>query len=203
MPVRVIGGTIPTAFYTYTSVQNASAAAFTFSASTGTASTRKTIAVFVRVNGVISSVVINGVAIAPASTFGPSLYIAAAPTGTTATVTVNMSAVLAYTCTVTVFAVYDLASIVPLGLTTSVASPAVLDITVPNRGVVLALACSGNSGATYTWTGLTRDFQQVSGASDIPRSGAHIAVVAAGAPLVVRCAYSAILSPRAVAVSLR
>ena len=114
MPVRVIGGTIPTAFYTYTSVQNASAAAFTFSASTGTASTRKTIAVFVRVNGVISSVVINGVAIAPASTFGPSLYIAAAPTGTTATVTVNMSAVLAYTCTVTVFAVYDLASIVPL-----------------------------------------------------------------------------------------
>ena len=203
--MRILGGSKPpTGFYTATSVQNANASTFNFAGTNiGAESARRHVIVAYRGTGIVSSCIIGGVTATALSTFGPNFYIAAVPTGTTATITINVTVALAHTITITVWAAYDLRSATAVAVATSTASPAVLDLTVPNRGLVFGLACGGNT-AGVTWTGATEDVDQTSTVNNIPRSGAHEAVTVAGAPRVVRATYGGVpASPRAVAISLR
>lgn len=205
MGTRIIGGKLPSIAYQTTAVINATASSFTFAAQAiGTASGRRRVIVGVAHSGsTITGVTVGGITATLLSSFVPSLYIASVPTGTTANIVVTQSVSTASTVTITVWSVYDLRSATAVDIGTSTASPAVLDLDVSPRGIVVALAASGSSGASYTWTGITSDYSQTSGVNNIPRSGSHVVATTGSAPRTVRCTYSASSSPRAVAVSLR
>lgn len=202
---HIIGGKIPSCVYTYTNVINATASSFTFnSVPVSTESAKRYVVVGALTQGSIQTgCKINGAAATSVSSFGPNFYILSVPTGTTATITITMSASVASIITIAVWALYDITSATPYASSTSVANPAVLDLNIPNRGVVIAESFSGVNGASFTWTGPLVDFSQTSSINNLTRSGAHQAVTAAGTPMTVRCAYSAAASPRAVALSWR
>ena len=207
MGTRIVGGKLPSCTYQTTAVQNATAASFTFSAvAIGAAGSRRYVVVAVlQAGATVTGVTIGGVTASNAtgSAFDPTFYIALVPTGTTANIVVTQSASVATTMTISVWTVSDIRSATPVAASTSTASPAVLDLTVAARGVVVALAYPGAASVTFTWTGATSDFTQTSTSSNMPRNGAHAVAVGAGAPRTLRCSYSTASSPRAAAISLR
>ena len=203
--MRVIGGALPSAVYTGTGVISATATVFTFPTwPISTAASSRYLVICVLSQGSLQvSVTVNGVAATHLSSFGPDFWGIAQPAGTTASIQVTMSANVANIVTIATWALYNLSSTTPYAVATSTANPAVLDLNVRNRGIILAESYSGVNGASFTWTGVTADYVQTSSINNMPRSGAHVAALSAGTPATVRCAYSASSFPRAVALSWR
>lgn len=207
MGARIIGGALPSVTYHSNSVINATSNTFTFaSQSIGTEGSRRYVVVAVmNIGSTVTGVTIGGITATnvTGSAFDPTFYMALVPTGTTATVVVTQSASVASTVSITVWSVRNIRSATAVATSTSTASPANLDLNASSNGVVIALAYSGSNGATYSWTGLTEDYEQTSGINNVPRSGSHIDRASAETPRTVRCTYSASASPRAAAISLR
>lgn len=204
MAIQIVGGAIPSIAYTYTAVQTANTATFTFAgAAIGTAKSTRRVVVGLRGNGAPIGVTINGITATELTSFGPNVFIAAVPLLTTATIVVSMFSSTTQTISISVAAVYDIRSTTPFSSSTSVASPAVLDLNTASRGVIFAMSASGITGGTgCTWTGATENLDVVA-AGDIARSIATVALLASETPRTVRCAYNLISSPRAVAFSWR
>lgn len=201
-----MGGVLPSVVYTGTQNSHANTNTFTFaSVAIGTASSRRYCVFAVQgIGSLITGVTVNGVAQTSVLSNNPNFYVVNITTGTTASVVVTMSVSTTQDVAVTAWAMYNIRSATPQATVTSNGvNPAALSLNVPNRGIVIGLAYSGNNGATYTWSGATLDFQQTSGVSNIPRSGASVAVTSAGSPRAVTCTYSASASPRAGALSFR
>jgi len=207
MGARIIGGKPPSCTYQGTGIGNGTVTTYPFPAfPIGTAGSRRYVIVCVMANGAtVTGVKINSVSATQlsGSVFNPTFYGMLVTTGTTANIDVTVATATATNMSMTVWSVYDIMSLTPVATSTSTASPAVLDLNTRTRGVVMALAHPGmTAGVTFTWTGVTSDYTQTSATNNVPRNGAH-ALVAAGSPLTVRCAYSSTSSPRAAAISMR
>lgn len=135
--------------------------------------------------GGITATEVSGCAVRSAAggsvEFQGSVFAAVVPTGSTATIVVNTGT--ATGCWIGVWAAYDLVS------TTAVAgshhwatgtSTVVLDLNVSPGGVACAMGITPNA---VTWTGLTEDYDKISGPWT---SGASGASQPGGSPLAVR-----------------
>lgn len=135
-----------------------------------------------------------------------SFYGLVVPTGTTADFTITMSNATAAAASIAIWSVKGLRSLTATATSQSSATPAVLNLNVQPRGVVIATAGSAISGTTYTWAGIAQDYVSTTGSASNPaRSGASGVSTAGGTPLAVSCTYSSISSPnqRALAIALR
>ena len=209
MAVIVVGGTVPSCVYCTQNVSSATASSFSFAGqSIGAAPSngKRIVVVSGILGGVISGVTIAGVTATAVSTVNPYMYYAAVPTGATGTIVVTSTGASTI-CTIMVEAIYDLASNVPRAVSAlSVASPAVVSVTVPPRGVAVAVATSGTNGS-YTWnfggSTVAADYTNTVSINNFVRSIAHVVTPTGGSPLSITCTYSSSSSPRAIAASWR
>jgi hypothetical protein len=128
------------------------------------------------------------------------------PAGSTADFVLTMTNATAAQASLAIWAVTGLRSMVPTDAVASSATPAALSINVQPHGVVIASAGSGNSGATYTWAGITVDYTSSVSSGTNPARSAGSAVSPAGAtPLAVTCTYSSVSATNecALAIALR
>lgn len=201
--MRIIGGAVPSVVYTDTKLASGTATTFTFTGvNLGTPKTRRRIVVATASLGSTPlGLTIDGVAMTSVSAFTPLTFYKDWPSGSTATMVFTQSLSTSSFVSITVWALYDLGQSGPYDVATSTSATADLSLDVPARGVVTALAAYGNNATSYTWSGLTQDYQQTSSGSNIARSGASIVSVAGGSPLSITCTMTG--SPRSSAVSWR
>ena len=148
---------LPSIAYQTTAVINATASSFTFAAQAiGTASGRRRVIVGVAHGGsTITGVTVGGItATLLSGLFRPVHRFRSYRHH--ANIVVTRSVSTASTVTITVWSVYDLRSATAVDIGTSTASPLFLDLDVSPRGIVVALATSGSSGASYTGPALRR-----------------------------------------------
>ena len=108
-----------------------------------------------------------------------SLWILEVPTGTTADIVVSWSG-SSSRCYLGVWAVYGLESEAARSTVTSGSDPHTGSITVPGGGVVIGTAAGGaGSSMSYTWTGVTEDFDATVAAVTLAYTGASAAFNAA------------------------
>lgn len=199
-----------------TNVENNSAlSSYAFSATPiGTASSGRyvLVAVYVRSASVtVSSVTVGGTS-APAvsgalGTCSGSLgtlgfYIVAFPTGTTASIVVNLSG----TAIRAKIATYALTNLGLAGAaeasTSSTATPAALSLTVSKNSAVVGAGFDCATNSTFTWVGLTKDFDTpISGGPNAASSASAIA--ASAGSLTITATESAPGTPVGVSASFR
>ena len=136
------------------------------------------------------------------------LYIADAPTGTTATIAVTYSGTQASGCAVMVWAAYDLKSGTPVDTeqSTLAVSTAAADLSINTRsgGIAVAAAWGGANGTNETWVGLSEDVENTSSIDNFCRSGASANVTSGESPRSITVTSSDTTSSRrAVAASFR
>jgi hypothetical protein len=84
------------------------------------------------------------------------LFAASVPTGTTATVVVNVSAGSAVRCAVDLFRAVNLRSTTKTHSDTSIAIPGALSVSAEVDGFTIAASCSVRSGGnTFSWSGMS------------------------------------------------
>ena len=86
-----------------------------------------------------------------------ALYGVQVDSGTTGDIVVTASGA-SLDCGIGVWALYDLTSQTPVDTGTSTANPSTDSLTTLDNGVAIAFADSANTLATYTWSGLTENF---------------------------------------------
>lgn len=202
--MRIIGGSRPSVVYVPLSEQRTISSTVTFNVDMGADGSRRFLVFQLAMLGLstLTSVKVNGSVVTVISAVA-QFYGVLLPTGSTATITVTNSGSGVTVYSILGWQVRGVNSIVPTDDATSTASPGVVSVDVRNRGIVLASAYA-NTGATYTWTGVTSDFSNTSGTNNIPRSGASIAVTSPGNPRTVSVSYGGSPAARvAYAISLR
>lgn len=202
----IIGGSTPSVAFQYSEVGLGPVATYSFLAvPLGTAAPRRRMVLI----GTTSAAAITGATVAGSamtrltSTPNDDSFIVDMPTGTSATVTLTKSSAVNALVSVTLWAVYDLASPLLRTVSHSTASPGVLDLDVSSRAVVLALSRNSTAGVTRVWTGATQDYIQTATLNQVNRSAASIVTAAAETPRTVRVAYSGGAGFVATAISLR
>lgn len=120
--------------------------------SLGSAATSRIIVVTASTNATgISSITVNGVLLTNvAGASGVMIAYASIPTGTTATIVVNLLGT-AGRCAVEVYAIYDLEKTSPITSDYEVASNVTLSLWVPTNSVAIGIAMSYNNGADIIW----------------------------------------------------
>lgn len=116
----------------------------------------------------ISSLTIGGVSaaavVAQTNTASGSdiaaLYIAAVPTGTTGDIVVTFDAAM-LRCAVVAYRAVGIASATASDTDSSTATDPTCNLDVPAGGFAIGVACTGNAGASFTWTGLTENYDAV------------------------------------------
>lgn len=189
-----VGGskTPPTIVYrsAYTVLQGQSAYSFT-GVDLGVADPSRVaiVGISVRTTGpvpVFSNVTIGGIAASLAATevaashCRVSLYYAAVPTGTTATVAFDVTNA-AFNAAIATWSAYNLTAPTPAAWSTSISDPGSLDMTLTQGDVVTAFAVSRDdtpgSPIVHHWTGLTERMDQELGTGSQSMSAAdHVAV---------------------------
>lgn len=175
--------------YCAQAVDTSNASTYTFtSQSIGTAAVGRYVVVGVALgftgSPTISGVTIAGVAataIGTAAVTGNTLvqlWGAQVDTGTSGSIVVTTSGGSPLDCGIGVWSIYDLLSQTPTDTGTSTASPSTDTLTTVEGGVALAITLNAGTLATYTWTGLTENFDAtVEAGNAISYSGASVAVV--------------------------
>lgn len=140
---------------------------YTFTASDiGTETGRDQIVIAVHTGGgSISTITVGGVSATRISGTGAGLNVAlwrvGGVTGSTADIVISLSST-ADRCLVAVYALYDLISTTPVDSdsTFALSGSSGLSRTINTRtdGVVIAMASSNASGRTFTWTGVTENY---------------------------------------------
>ena len=209
--IRIIGNAPPVPVYCGTAYASAVATTFNFAGqSISDADSSRFVLVAVTGSGsIINSCTIGGVAGArlddgDAVGTNAKMYGAVVPTGTTATISVVMSASVSNAVSITTWAVYNLNSTTPRDQSSSLSDPAVLDLDVRARGVAFVIATSNLNAATYTISGFTADLTVTTAVGNWPRVAGHVISAAGGTPVALGVNYSSSAGgPRAVAISLR
>lgn len=85
------------------------------------------------------------------------IYIAAVPTGTTGDVDVTFSTTM-LRCVVTLYRATAINSATASDTDSSTSSDPTCSLNVPAGGFAIGTACVGSTTGTYTWTGITEDY---------------------------------------------
>ena len=191
-------GVAATISFTASTVQVATATTYTFlSQSFGTADPTRNILAAVTnersggSNATVSSLSIGGIAASlvagaqVAGADGCELWVAPVPTGTSGTVALTL-ANAALSVGVGLFATYNAsATRTDVGTDTD-SNPATFAIDIPAGGVAVAIGLQrSNSGATFTSSGLTENYDETVEAGDIYHTGASAAFAAAQTNLTI------------------
>jgi hypothetical protein len=150
----------------YSSITNASSYTFT-SCDIGTEAGRDqiVIAVHTGAGGTVDTVTVGGSSATRISGTGAGLNVAlwrvGGVTGSTATIEVTMPST-ADRCLIAVYALYDLLSVTPIDSdsTFALSGSSSLSRTIDTRndGVIIAMASSNAGSRTFTWTGVTENY---------------------------------------------
>lgn len=183
------GGAVPAATVSLTDspVSTSNLTAYTFpSAAIGSADANRIVVVGVggATSGgarTISSVTIGGVSAAQVIDHSSAnagnhskIWAAAVPTGTTADIVVTWSAGM-FNCGIGVWAAYD-CLITASHTAQDNVTASTSSLFVPEGGIGIGYFFNGGGSSTYTWTGLTEDFDEAVDASDgAYHSGASLA----------------------------
>jgi hypothetical protein len=190
-------GAMPSHAFTANAVNATDLTTYTFSTQAiGTAAVGRYIVVAVFLSSVASRVVStltvggNSATLIGSQVSGAfsvvSLWGVRVDTGTTADVVVTGTGALLH-CGIGVWALYDLLSTTPTDTGSSTADPSTDTLTVLDGGIAIAVAGSGSTVATYTWTGLTERYDESpevangvahSGASLNPATGSALSITA-------------------------
>lgn len=154
----------------------------------------------VTVGGVSASLVVSQQASGDRNS--ASLWIAEVPSGSTGDIVVTF-ANTQQRCGVGWWAVYGLESSTATDTAATATSGGSLNIDVEAGGVAFGTANSGSASATFSWTGLTEDFDGAVGTSNGFMSGASIESASASTPLSVSCTATGTSSDQYVAASFR
>jgi hypothetical protein len=196
-----ISGRLPTIDWTYDSVQSGASASYTFTVNIGAEAPSRLCVFGVDAVGFpISSVTVNGVAATSLIGVGTNTRLIAVPipTGTTASVVVNLTGAAGTTASVSAWAIKGLRSQTAVASASSLLSPSTFSLSVPSNGVAIGYA-TNVAATTFTWTGIASDFAST---TSVIRGGAHTVRTAAN-PLAFSVAYSAASSPHALAATWR
>lgn len=190
------GATIPSLSYRTSAQQTGSATTFTFTTQDiGSASSARYVVVSTGApNGgsAPSSVTVGGLSASllksqSVSSYNTSIWIAAVPTGATATVVVSTASSLSMG--IGVWAVYNIMSSTAVATSGATGSAPSLNLTVSANGIVITSGFASDTSPTTTWTGVTENFDTVFDTNRMT-TGASIVSVAGGSPLSVSAAYT-------------
>jgi hypothetical protein len=192
-------GAMPSHAFTANAVNATDLTTYTFSTQAiGTAAVGRFIVVSVCLSSVASRVVStltvggNSATLIGSQVSGAfsvvSLWGVRVDTGTTADVVVTGTGALLH-CGIGVWALYDLLSTTPTdtGSSPDPTNPSTDTLTVLDGGIAIAITGNGSGLVTYTWTGLTENFDETveaanlvahSGASLNPATGSALAITA-------------------------
>lgn len=130
------------------------------------------------IGGISATKLLDAFNNAGGNTTRTTLWAAVVPTGTTATIVINMSAA-GNRCGGGVWTMTGAPSITPAFSGTSVANSPTASINVPANGGALGAAYDGLGGSNTTWSGITEDYDAISGGGTSNYTGAHANFVAA------------------------
>lgn len=117
-----------------------------------------------------------------------SLWIAAVPTGATGNIVVDFGGVTQQRCGFGWWATYNLNSLTAVDTAQSDVSGASIDVDTQAGGLAFGAGAAGTTASTtFTWTGLTEDYDAAVGSGNGWHTGASLETAAASTPLAITC----------------
>lgn len=156
----------------------------------------------VTIGGVSASLVVSKETAADRNS--ASLWIAAVPTGTSGDIVVDFGGVTQQRCGLGWWATYNLSSLTAHATNSSDVSGAALDVNTQAGGLAFGMGDSGSATATtFTWTGLTEDFDIAVGSGNGWFTGASLETASASTPLAITCTATVATNDMYVTASFR
>jgi hypothetical protein len=204
---RIIGGGLPIVKFTDHQVFVGTAIAFNGTIAIGdpVSSGNRLVVVGIYTAGTTTtSVLLDGVASTRVITANdPDFWQRVIPTGTTCTIRVNQSILSTYIVNVLVWTISNLQSTTATASVKTTANPSPLSLNVGSRSATLGMATNVGSSSSFTWSGLTEDYQTSSVINNNPHTGAHLVSGSAATPLAISVSRSAPNIARGIAATWR